>query len=168
MSEAAGVTLAKVLHWQGQVSGEFARIDGDVFRLKSTMDKLLASFETLQDAVAGGASRTENVEAMLQQFMNNFADWQPAPRDSGDARERQVQKSQLTDATALWKKMASRKYWVLRGRIPPNIGDSAADIQPFVGEAVNATTAVATQLRAISDFDVRAYGPRAKGWSTTC
>ena len=44
MSEAVGVTSAEGLHWQGQVSGEFARIDGDVFRLKSTMDQLLASF----------------------------------------------------------------------------------------------------------------------------
>ena len=52
---------------------------------------------------------------------------------------------------------------MLRGRIPPNIGDSAADIQSLVGEAVNVTTAVATQLRAISVFDVRAYGPRAEG-----
>ena len=51
---------------------------------------------------------------------------------------------------------------MLRGRIPPNIGDSAADIQSLVGEAVNVTTAVATQLCAISDFDVRAYGPRAE------
>ena len=107
MSEATGVKSAKVLHWQGQVSGEFARIDGDVSRLKSTMDRLLAFFETLQDAVAGGASKVENVEAMLQQFMDNFADRQLAPRDSGDVRERQVQKSQLTDDTALWKKMAS-------------------------------------------------------------
>ena len=56
VSEAAGVKSAEVLHWQGQVSGEFAQIDGDVFRLKSTMDQLLASFETLQDAVACGAS----------------------------------------------------------------------------------------------------------------
>ena len=86
LSEAAGVASAEVLHWQEQVSGEFARIDGDVFRLKSTMDQRLASFETLQDAVAGGASKTENVEAMLQQFIDNFADRQPAPRDSGDAR----------------------------------------------------------------------------------
>ena len=152
-----------MLRWQGEVSGEFARIDGDVFRLKSTMDQLLASFKTLQDAVAGGASKTEHVEAMVQQFIDNFADQQPAPRDSGDARERHVQRSQLTDDTALWKKMASGKHWVLRGRIPPNIGDSAADIQSVVGEDVNVTTSVATQLRAISDFDVRAYGPRAEG-----
>ena len=59
--------------------------------------------------------------------------------------------------------MTSRKHWVLRGRIPPNVGDSAADIQSFVGEAVNVTTAVATQLRAITDFYVRAYGPRVEG-----
>ena len=59
--------------------------------------------------------------------------------------------------------MAPKKHWVLHGRIPPNIGDSAADIQSFVGDAVNITTSVATQLRAISDFDVRAYGPRAEG-----
>ena len=65
------------------------------------MDRRLASFETLQDAVAGGASKVENVEAMLQQFMDNVADRQPAPRDSGDVRERQVQNSQLTDDTAL-------------------------------------------------------------------
>ena len=161
--EAAGVTWAEVLHWQGQVSGEFTRIDGDVFRLKSTMDQLLASFETLQDSVAGGGSKTENVEAMLQQLKGNFADRQPAPRGSGDARERHVQKSQLTDDSVLWKNMASRKHWALRGRIPPNIGDSAADIQSFIGEAVNVTTAVATQLRVISDFDVLAYGPRAEG-----
>ena len=75
VSEAAGVTSAEVLLWQGQVSGEFARIDGDVIRLKSTMDRLLASFETLQDAVAGGASKVENVEAMLQQFMDNVHDY---------------------------------------------------------------------------------------------
>ena len=59
--------------------------------------------------------------------------------------------------------LASRKHWVLRGRIPPNIVDSAADIQSFVGEDVNLTTSVATQRRAISDFDVGAYRPRAEG-----
>ena len=85
------------------MSGEFARIDGDVFRHKSTTDQLLASFENRQNAVAGGASKTENVEAMLQQFILNFADRQPARRDSRNARERHVQRSQLTDDTALWK-----------------------------------------------------------------
>ena len=96
-SEAAGVTLAGVLLWQGQVSGEFARIDGDVIRLKSTMDQLLASVETLQHAVAGGASNVDNVEAILQQFMDNVGDRRPAPRDSGNVRERQLQISQLTE-----------------------------------------------------------------------
>ena len=61
------------------MSGEFARIDGDVFRLKATMEQLLAFFKTLQDAVAGGASKTEHVEAMLQQFIDNFADQHSVP-----------------------------------------------------------------------------------------
>ena len=79
------------------------------------MDQLLASFETLQDAVAGvlfyffilrrmgkgGASKTENVEAILQQFIDNFAGRQPAPRDSREARERHVQKSQFTEK--IWR-----------------------------------------------------------------
>ena len=47
--------------------------------------------------------------------------------------------------------------------MPPNLGESAADIQSFVGEGVNVTAAVATQLRAISDLDVSVYGPRAEG-----
>ena len=58
--------------------------------------------------------------------------------------------------------MASRKHWVLRGRMPPNIGHSAADIKPFVGEAVDVTTSAATQIRSMSDFDVHAYGLRAE------
>ena len=92
------------------MSGEFARIDGDVFRLKSTMDQLLASFETLQDAMAGGASKTDSVEALLQQFIDNFADRQPPPRISGDTRERHAQKSQFTGDTAPWKKMAGKSH----------------------------------------------------------
>ena len=45
VSEAAGETSAEVWHWQGQVSGEFARIHGDVFRPKSTMDQPLPSLK---------------------------------------------------------------------------------------------------------------------------
>ena len=81
MSDAAGVTSAELLHWPEQVSGEFVRIAGDVFHHKSTMDRLLASFETLQDAVDGGVSTIENVEAMLQQFIDNMADRQ-RPRET--------------------------------------------------------------------------------------
>ena len=51
----------------------------------------------LRDAVVGGASKTAHVEVLLQQFVAIFADREPAVRDSGDARERHVQKSQLTN-----------------------------------------------------------------------
>ena len=92
-----------------------------MIRLKATMDRLLASVEILQDAVAGGASRVENVEAMLQQFMDNVGDRQPASRDSRDVRERQLQKSQLTDDTALWKKMASKNIGCSAGAYLPTL-----------------------------------------------
>ena len=156
------VTSAEAMHWNGQVSGDFARRDGDVFRLKSTTDQLLAFFESLQYAVAGDASTTENVEAMLQQFIDNFADQQPARRTVG-TRGSAMSKSRTQLTTLRYGKYAPRKHWLLRERIPPIIGDSAADVQSFVGEAVNVTTAVATQLREISDFDVRANRPRAEG-----
>ena len=45
--------------------------------------------------------------------------------------------------------------------MPPNLGESGADIQSFVGESVNVTAVVAAQLRAVSNFDVVVCVPRA-------
>ena len=57
----------------------------------------------------------------------------------------------------------ARKLWIIRGRIPPNLGDSPADLQSFVGEAIHVTANVASQLRSFSSFDVGAYGPCVDG-----
>ena len=81
----------------------FPRIDSEVLRVNSTLDNVLLSVERLRDVVAGGASMTADVEVLIQQIPNNFADREPSVRDSGDPRERHVQKSQLNDDTALWK-----------------------------------------------------------------
>ena len=163
MPAASGgvVSTADVRHWQNQVSSEFSRMDTEILGVKSSLDNVLLSVASLRDAVAGGASKTADVEVLIQQFVDNFADREPSVRDGGDARERHVQKSQLTDDTALWKKMSSRKHWLLRGRLPPNLGESAADIQSFVGESIDVTAGVAAQLRDVSNFDVSMYGPRA-------
>ena len=96
VSEAAGVASAEVLHWQGHMSGESARIDGDLFRIESTMDQVLSSFKTLQDAVAGGTYKTENVEAMLQQFIDNFAD-RPAAGPAGPCRREGAPRPKVAD-----------------------------------------------------------------------
>ena len=53
--------------------------------------------------------------------------------------------------------------WIIRGRILLNLGDSPADLQSFVGEAIHLTANVASQLRSFSSFDVGACGPRVDG-----
>ena len=155
------VSTADVLHRHTQMASDFSRVDTKILGVKSTLDNLLLSVAGLRDAVAGGESKTAHVEILLQPFMDNFADREPSERDSGDARERHVQKSQITDHTALWKKVSSRKHWLLRGRLPSDLGESAVDIQSFVGESVNVTAVVAAQLRTVSNVDVVVYGPRA-------
>ena len=63
-----------------------------------------------------------------------------------------------------WDKVnTAGKLWIIRGRIPPNLGDSLADLQSFMGEAIHVSANVASQLRSFSSFDVGAYGPRVDG-----
>lgn len=58
--------------------------------------------------------------------------------------------------------MPTLKYWLLHTRLPPNLGESAANLQSFVAENVHVTVRVTTQLHAISDFDVTLYVPRVE------
>ena len=143
------------------MTSEFSRIYTEILSVKSSLDNVLLSIVSLWDSVAGGASKTADVEVLIQQFVDNFADSEPFVRDSQNARERHVQKSQLTDDTALWKKLSSRKHWLLQGRLPPTLGESAPDIQSVVGESVEVTAGVAAHLRAVTNVDVGVYGPRA-------
>ena len=71
-----------------------------------------------------------------------------------------MQKSQLVDEAALRKKAGAQRHWILRGRICPDLSDSPADTQAFVGEAVKVTARVAAQIRSLSDIDVALFGPR--------
>ena len=57
----------------------------------------------------------------------------------------------------------AKKLWIIRGRIPLNLGDSPADLQSFVGEAIHVTANVASQLRSFSSFDAGAYAPGVDG-----
>ena len=63
-----------------------------------------------------------------------------------------------------WNKVNTAwKLWIIGRRIPPNLGDSAADLQSFVWEAIHVSANVASHLRSFSSFDVGAYGPRVDG-----
>ena len=85
-----------------------------------------------------------------------------ASRDVGGMRERLMQMSQLRVDAALWNKNSSPRHWMIRGRIPQNLAESAADVQAFVAESVNVTSRVADQLRSLSCCDVAKFGPHSK------
>ena len=88
------------------------------------------------------AAQYAPLDIMLQQIVANQAAQGDASRGNRDARERLLQKSQLVDEAALWRKSGPLRHWILRGRIPHIIGDSPADSQAFVGESVNVTARV--------------------------
>ena len=146
-----------------QVEGEVCSVKGSVSTVSAKVDSLAASFASLKDVVAAASAQVSHLEIAMQQFIDNQAAQGGPSRQGGDARERLLQKSQLSEDAAAWKKPNSRKHWFVRGRIPPNIGEAPADIRAFVGEGVQVTARVAAQLRSLSDFDVAQYGPRSHG-----
>ena len=104
---------------------------------------MAASFASLKDVVATASAQVSHLEIAMQQFIENQAAQGGPSRQRDDARERLLQKSQLNEDAAAWKKPNSRKHWFVRGRIPPNIGEAPADIQAFVGEGAHVTARVA-------------------------
>ena len=70
----------------------------------------------------------------------------------------------LPSEMVTWNKVnIARKLWIVRGRIPPNLGDFPVDLQSFVGEAIHVTANVASQLRFFSTFDVGTHRSRVDG-----
>ena len=119
------------------------------------------------------ARQCAHLDIVLQQVEANQAAQGDPSRDDSDARERLLQRSQLVDEAALWRKSGPQRPWILRVRIPHVLGDSPAGIQAFVRESINVTARVVAQLRSISDFDVtqsvpvRTGSPRVVSWSPT-
>ena len=157
----AGLTLADLVRWAEQIAVEISRFIGAI---DTKVNELTASVASIRDRVAACAAQSAHFEIAFQQFVDNHADRVHTSRDDGDARERLRQKAQLSENTVLWKKMSTvRKLWIIRGSMPPNLGDSPADLQPFVGEAIHVTARVDDQFRSLSKFDVGLYEPRVDG-----
>ena len=94
---------------------------------------MAASFASLKDVVATASAQVSHLEIAMEQFIDNQADQGGPSRQGDDARERLLQKSQLTEDAAAWKMHNSRKHWFVRGRFPPNIGEAPADTQASWG-----------------------------------
>ena len=143
-----------IVRWMSHMEGRVDSVDERVSAVSAKVDDLAASFASVRDVVDATSAQVSHLEIAMQQFIENQAAQGGPSRQGGDARERLLQKSQLSEDAAAWKKPNSRKHWFVRGRIPPNIGEAPADIQAFVGEGVHVTARVAAQLRSLSDFDV--------------
>ena len=136
---------------------------GSISAFDDNFAELSAIASSSREAAAACTDQVASLDIMVRQFMENNAG-RVASRDDGDAQEQQRQKAQLATEMTTWNKVnTARKLWIIRGRIPPNLGDSPADLQSFVGEAIHVTANVASQLRLFSSFDVGAYGPRVDG-----
>ena len=100
---------------------------------------------------------------MVLQFVETNSGRVASP-DDGDAQERDRQKAHLATEMTTWNKANTAwKLWIMRGRIPLILGDSPADLQSFVGEAIHVTGNFASQLWSSSSCDIGAYGPRVDG-----
>ena len=146
--------------WARQVEAEFARVHK---RLDEKIAELSATASSSREVAAACANQVANLDIIVRQFVENNSG-RVASRDDGDTQERQRKKAQLATEMTTWNKVnTARKLWIIRGRIPPNLGDSPADLQSFVGEAIHVTANVASQLWSFNSFDVGAYGPRVSG-----
>ena len=139
------------------MASKVSSIDATIHGNKSTLDVKLLSVAGLRN---GGASKIAHVEVLLPQVVGDVAARASFVRDGGGARGRHVHKSQLTNDTAFGKNVSSPKHLLLRGRLPPNLGESTVAIQSFSGESVNVTAVVAARHHYVSDFDVVMYEPR--------
>ena len=118
--------------WARQVEAEFARVHK---RLDDDFAELSAIASSSREAAAACTDQVANLDIMVGQFMENNAG-RVASRDNGDAQERQRQKKQLATEMTTWNKVSTAtKLWIIRGRIPPNLGDSPADLHSFVIKA---------------------------------
>ena len=83
-----------------------------------------------------------------------------SPAAGKSAREKQMRKLELGNDVAMWRKLGSRRQWVLRGRIPTATGESVADLQALLGDILEETPEVAQQLRSMGGFDMLLFRPR--------
>ena len=160
---AVGVPLtsADLAKWAGQVEAEFTRVKA---RFDDKIAVVSEAVSSAREVTTACADRFANLDVILRQFIENNSGRTAASRDDGDAREGQRQKAQLTDDMATWKNVnTARKLWIIGERIPPNLWDSPADLQSFVGEAIHVTANMASQLRYFNSFEFGAYGSRVGG-----
>ena len=133
----AALTSDDLATWAGQVEAEFARVNA---RLDEKLAEMSGTVPSSREVATACADQMANFDVVVRQFVENNSGLVATSRDNVDAQERQRRKAQLTTEMSTWDKInTARKLWIIRGRIPPNLGDSPADLQSFVGETIHVT-----------------------------
>ena len=96
--------------------------------LSALVEEIAGFISSIKDALSTCSSQCSHLEIAMQQLVDNHAARSDASHDVGDVRELLMQKSQLSVEAALWNKTSSRRHWQIRGRIPPNLAESPADL----------------------------------------
>ena len=120
------------------------------------------------DGVEKMSGQMDQLQRMVQQVIDNSKpdDAEVASNVDGpgrSARERQMQKLELGNDVALWRKLGPRRHWFMRDRIPPSTGESVTDQQAMLGDMLEVTTEVAQQLRSLGGFEILGFRPRMDG-----
>ena len=151
-----------------QVEAEFAQVHN---RLDHNFAGLSAVASSPREAAAACTDQVANFDIMARQFIENNTG-RVASRNDSDTLERQRQTAQLATEMTTWNKVnTARKLWIIGSRVPLNLGDSPADLQSLVGEAIHESANAASLLRSFTSFDVGApawTGPSGTpSWSVT-
>ena len=103
----AMVSPADLIRCSEQVEGVVRRVASMVEQFSGT----LSALQHVKTPWATCSSQCSRLEIALQQLVDNHAAKSDPSRDGEDVRERLMQKLQLKNEAALWKKTSSRRHW---------------------------------------------------------
>jgi len=132
------------------------------------MSAVVARLEEMSGKVEEISGQMDQLQRMIQQVANNSSSNSAAVADGSGrgARERQMQKLELGNDVAMWRRPGPRRHWFVRGRAPQSTGESVDDLQALLGDMLEVTAEVAQQLRALGGFDVLQFRPRMEAGSS--
>ena len=174
--EDAPVTRREMERWE---QGGRIEMEARELHIRDEFKEVQRQFEALAgkiEEVADVADRVEEMSGqmnqllrMVQQVIDNnkpAAAAEAASNIDGPgrrARERQIQKLELGNDVALWRKLGPRRHWFIRGWIPPSTVESVANLQAMLGDMLEVTPEVAQQLRSLGGFEILGFRLRMDG-----
>ena len=90
-----------IVRWMSHMEGRVDSVDERVSAGSAKVDDLAASFASVREVVDATSAQVSHLEIAMQQFIDNQAAQGDPSRQGDDARERLLQKSQLSEDACL-------------------------------------------------------------------